>query len=77
MTLPQLCSTVTLYAYSGIYYGKGLSECLGDASPFIESFNLLVTRTLQLWCVHVGFCGEVKEYELAECCRAGRVPTGP
>lgn len=75
MTLPQLYSTVTLHAYSGVVNGKAESQCLGGASSFTEGLNAIVTtRNIANLVRSCRLCGEIEEYDIEECSKPGRAP---
>jgi hypothetical protein len=74
MALPVLYETVSLHAYPEIRYVNGRPEGFGSSSPFSTALNTLVTRNVAGLVRSVRLCGEVKEYDLEDCARVGRVP---
>lgn len=76
MTLPQLYSNVALHSYDYIRYSPltGRPEGCGGGSPFSMGLNGLVTRNFAGYARKFRLWGELKEYDLEECAKVGRVP---
>ncbi|KAI9894343.1 MAG: hypothetical protein M1814_003099 [Vezdaea aestivalis] len=74
ITIPQLYHTVSLRSYAEIRYIDGFPEALGGASPFVMGLNGLVTSNVASLVRCLSLEGEMKENDVQEHIRAGRIP---
>ena len=76
MALPKLYTNVSIRSYDHIRYSQedGRPEGCGMASPFIMALNGLVIGNKSGNVKSLRLFGQWKDFEAAECAKAGRVP---
>lgn len=76
MALPKLYTDVSIRSYDYIRYSQedGRPEGCGMASPFTMALNGLVSRNVAGNVKSLRLYGRWKDFEVADCAKAGRVP---